>query len=153
MIKETVLSRSIRLMYVGGVALGMHVGAMAQDATPESTVQKVEVTGSRIPSLVTEGASPITVLSSKDIKADGSRSTEDLLNNLPQVFAGQGAAVSNGATGTATVNLRNLGADRTLVLNGVADERVLRSYEKERKPHARALIRLAVTAGWTMTGT
>ena len=116
MIKETVLSRSIRLMYVGGVALGMHVGAMAQDATPESTVQKVEVTGSRIPSLVTEGASPITVLSSKDIKADGSRSTEDLLNNLPQVFAGQGAAVSNGATGTATVNLRNLGADRTLVL-------------------------------------
>ena len=42
--------------------------------------------------------------------------TEDILNNLPQVFAGQGAAVSNGATGTATVNLRNLGSDRTLVL-------------------------------------
>ncbi|WP_229205659.1 TonB-dependent receptor domain-containing protein [Duganella sp. Leaf126] len=110
------MSRSIRLMFVGGVALGMHVAASAQEASPEPAMQKVEVTGSRIPTLATEGASPVTVLSSKDIKADGVRNTEDLLNNLPQVFAGQGAAVSNGATGTATVNLRNLGADRTLVL-------------------------------------
>ncbi|SDH03869.1 TonB-dependent Receptor Plug Domain [Duganella sp. OV458] len=115
MIKETVLSRSIRLMSVGGVVLGMHAAAMAQEAAPEA-MQKVEVTGSRIPTLVTEGSSPVTVLSAKDIKADGVRTAEDLLNNLPQAFAGQGAAVSNGATGTATVNLRNLGADRTLVL-------------------------------------
>ncbi len=116
MIKETVLSRSIRLMSVGGVVLGMHMAAMAQDAAPAETLQKVEVTGSRIPTLVTEGSSPVTVLSQKDIKADGVRNVEDMLNNLPQVFAGQGAAVSNGATGTSTVNLRNLGADRTLVL-------------------------------------
>ncbi len=39
-----------------------------------------------------------------------------MLNNLPQVFADQGGSVSNGSTGTATVNLRNLGAERTLVL-------------------------------------
>ena len=39
-----------------------------------------------------------------------------MLNNLPQVFADQGGNVSNGATGTATVNLRGLGAERTLVL-------------------------------------
>jgi outer membrane receptor for ferrienterochelin and colicin len=76
----------------------------------------VEVTGSRIPSLATEGASPVTVLSAKDIKIDGVRNVEDMLNNLPQVFASQGSAVSNGATGTATVSLRGLGADRTLVL-------------------------------------
>ena len=112
MIKETVLSRSIRVMFVGGIALGMHA-ANAQDA---GAMQKVEVTGSRIPTLNTEGSSPITVVSAKDIKADGVRNTEDILNNLPQVFAGQGAAISNGATGTATVNLRNLGSDRTLVL-------------------------------------
>ncbi|MGV7208809.1 TonB-dependent receptor domain-containing protein [Oxalobacteraceae bacterium A2-2] len=79
-------------------------------------MQKVEVTGSRIPSLSTEGASPVTVLSAKDIKIDGMRNVEDMLNNLPQVFAGQGAAISNGASGTASVGLRGLGADRTLVL-------------------------------------
>ena len=38
------------------------------------------------------------------------------MNQLPQAFAAQNASVSNGATGTATVNLRGLGAPRTLVL-------------------------------------
>lgn len=111
MITETVLSRSIRLMFAGGLALGMQV-ATAQDAP----IQKVEVTGSRIPTLNTEGASPVTVLSAKDIKIDGARNVEDMLNNLPQVFASQGDAYSNGASGTANVSLRGLGADRTLVL-------------------------------------
>nr|WP_315211734.1 TonB-dependent receptor [uncultured Duganella sp.] len=113
MIKETVLSRSIRVMFIGGIALGAQAASAQQAAEP---MQKVEVTGSRIPTLNTEGSSPITVLSAKDIKADGVRNVEDIVNNLPQAFAAQGASLSNGATGTATVNLRNLGADRTLVL-------------------------------------
>jgi outer membrane receptor protein involved in Fe transport len=118
MMVEKVLSRSVRLMCAGGMALGATV-AIAQDNTtaPATTaMQRVEVTGSRIPSLNTEGSSPITTLSAKDIKADGPKNTEDLLNNLPQVFASQGAAISNGATGTATVDLRGMGASRTLVL-------------------------------------
>jgi outer membrane receptor protein involved in Fe transport len=41
---------------------------------------------------------------------------EDLINNLPQAFADLGGNLSNGSTGTATVNLRNLGPQRTLVL-------------------------------------
>lgn len=114
MIKETVLSRSIRVMFVGGLALGMHA-ASAQQA-PDQPMQKVEVTGSRIPTLNTEGSSPITVLGSKDIKVDGLRNVESLLNNLPQVFASQSGSVSNGASGTATVDLRGLGSNRTLVL-------------------------------------
>ena len=35
---------------------------------------------------------------------------------MPQVFAGQGGNYSNGASGTATVNLRGLGSARTMVL-------------------------------------
>jgi iron complex outermembrane receptor protein len=116
MINETVLSRSIRLMFVGGIALGMQL-ANAQE-TPESDapMQKIEVTGSRIPSLNTEGASPVTQMTAKDIAISGVQNTEDLLNSMPQVFADQGSALSNGATGTSTVALRGLGADRTLVL-------------------------------------
>ena len=41
---------------------------------------------------------------------------EDLLNELPQVFADQGSNMSNGSNGTATVDLRGLDAKRTLVL-------------------------------------
>ena len=114
MIKETVLSRSIRVMFVSGLALGMQA-ATAQDAAPEA-MQKVEVTGSRIPTLNTDGISPMVVLGAKDIKIDGVRNVESLLNNLPQVFASQSGNVVNGATGTATVNLRGLGDNRTLVL-------------------------------------
>src|SRR5690606_7553762 len=77
---------------------------------------RVEVTGSRIPSANLESTSPISVVTAKDIRMDGMRSVENLLNNLPQVFADQGGTISNGSTGTATVNLRNFGADRTLVL-------------------------------------
>ena len=78
--------------------------------------EKIEVTGTRIPPPNLEGASPVTVIDAQTIQVDGLRSVENLLNNLPQVFAAQGANVANGATGTAQVNLRGLGATRTLVL-------------------------------------
>lgn len=110
---ETVLSRSVRLIFAGGMVMAMSAVA-AQEAEP--AVARVEVTGSRIPTANLEGPSPITVVTAKDIQAEGARSVESFLNNLPQVFADQGGSVSNGATGTATVNLRNFGADRTLVL-------------------------------------
>jgi iron complex outermembrane receptor protein len=113
MMVETVLSRSVRLIFAGSFAVTMSA-AMAQEAEPVAA--RVEVTGSRIPTANLEGPSPITVVSAKDIQAEGARSVESFLNNLPQVFADQGGSVSNGATGTATVNLRNFGADRTLVL-------------------------------------
>ena len=93
------------------IALGMPLVAMAQE-----TLQRVEITGSRIKTIDTEGASPVVVMTAETIKAEGIRTTEGLLNNLPQVFADFGGSVSNGATGTATVNLRNLGSGRTLVL-------------------------------------
>ncbi len=86
--------------------------------TTDSTaaVKEVVVTGSRIPSPNLTSASPVTTVSSADIKLEGTTRIEDLLNNLPQVFAGQGSAISNGSNGTATVDLRGLGSDRTLVL-------------------------------------
>ncbi|WP_229408535.1 TonB-dependent receptor domain-containing protein [Massilia yuzhufengensis] len=95
--------------------------AYAQDAQQApaaegQSLQRVEVTGSRIATANLESVSPVTVVGAKDIKLEGTRSVENLLNNLPQVFADQGGSISNGSSGTATVNLRNFGADRTLVL-------------------------------------
>jgi len=97
------------------VALGGGLGLASLPAFSQTT-DRVEITGSRIKSLTVDTVSPVTVIDAKEIKVDGVRNTESFLNNLPQVFSDQGATVVNGSTGTATVNLRGLGAERTLVL-------------------------------------
>ncbi|HEY3811610.1 MAG TPA: TonB-dependent receptor [Caulobacteraceae bacterium] len=80
------------------------------------TVQEVVVTGSRIPHPGLTSVSPLTTVGSQDIKLQGVQNVEDLINSLPQAMASFGAMESNGASGTATVNLRGLGDVRTLVL-------------------------------------
>src|SRR5438067_1323965 len=87
----------------------------AQGSTVKSS-QHIVITGTRIPQPNLTSASPVTVLSSQEIKLQGTTRTEDLINSLPQSFAAQGSNSSNGSTGTATVNLRGLGSARTLVL-------------------------------------
>ena len=101
------------------IATGIAISIMAAPLSFAQTTQpseKIQVTGTRIPPKNIEGAAPITSVTAEEIAMDGFQNVENLLNNLPQVFADQGGNVSNGATGTATVNLRNLGANRTLVL-------------------------------------
>ncbi|MBP8232325.1 MAG: TonB-dependent receptor plug domain-containing protein, partial [Rhizorhabdus sp.] len=86
----------------------------AADGDEEGAV--IIVTGSRIPQPNLTGVSPVTVVGSQEFKLQGTTRTEDLINSLPQTFAGQGGNLANGATGTATVDLRGLGSERTLVL-------------------------------------
>jgi iron complex outermembrane recepter protein len=74
------------------------------------------ITGTRIPQPNLTSAAPVTVVTNQDVKLSGSTRIEDVLNQLPSVQANQSSAVSNGATGTASVDLRDLGPKRTLVL-------------------------------------
>lgn len=93
--------------------------AYAQDAAADEEGDEaatIVVTGSRLASPNLESASPVTVVSAADIKGTGTTRVEDLVNSLPQVFAGQGSNYSNGSSGTATLNLRGLGSERNLVL-------------------------------------
>jgi outer membrane receptor protein involved in Fe transport len=94
--------------------------AQAQDttsATPAGTAaQEVVVTGSRIKSPNLTSDAPITSVSAADVKLEGTTTIENLLNQLPSVVGGQNLGQSIDSGGTATVNLRGLGANRTLVL-------------------------------------
>ena len=78
--------------------------------------QPIVITGSRIPRPNLTAVSPVSVIQSQEVKLEGVILAEELLNRLPMVSPDQGAFTSNGATGTATVDLRGLGASRTLVL-------------------------------------
>jgi iron complex outermembrane recepter protein len=79
-------------------------------------VETVVVTGSRIPQTVATSPSPVVVVGQEELKFEGTTDVTTVLNNLPEVFASQNNNVSNGATGTDNVNLRNLGVSRTMVL-------------------------------------
>jgi outer membrane receptor protein involved in Fe transport len=83
---------------------------------PVQTANDIIITGTRIPQPNLTSAAPVTVVTNQDVKLSGSTRIEDVLNQLPSVQANQGSGVSNGATGTATVDLRDLGPKRTLVL-------------------------------------
>jgi len=85
-------------------------------STGDPTEANVVVTGTRIRAPNLTAVSPVTVVNSQEIRLQGVTRTEDLVNALPQAFAGQGGNLANGASGTATVDLRGLGPDRTLVL-------------------------------------
>jgi outer membrane receptor protein involved in Fe transport len=96
--------------------LGLATQAAAQTGAAGDEVSEVVVTGTRIPTPNLTSVSPVTAINAADLKAQGVTRVEDMINSLPQAFAAQGAAISNASTGTATVNLRGLGATRTLVL-------------------------------------
>src|SRR3954454_17053658 len=106
-------------MICGAAILGLSAtsayAAAAADAT-SGEVSEIVVTGTRIPSPNLTSIAPVTTVGNADIKAEGVTRIEDITNSLPQVFAGQGSMVSNAATGSASVDLRGLGPNRTLVL-------------------------------------
>ncbi|MGA2189928.1 MAG: TonB-dependent receptor, partial [Steroidobacteraceae bacterium] len=115
------LRMAVRLALSGGTLAASFGAVHAQEqstppATADTTLQEVVVTGSRIAVPNQTSISPVTFVSAVDIQQTGLTRIEDVLNQLPQVFADQSSAISNGSNGTATVNLRGLNTKRTLVL-------------------------------------
>lgn len=76
----------------------------------------IVITGSRIPRMDLTAVSPVTMVNGVEFKLEGATNVEEVLNQLPQINPSQGEFVSAGATGAATIDLRGLGAVRTLVL-------------------------------------
>ncbi len=114
---QKIRNRLLTTTMIGGfAALAFAMPAMAQDADASQDLDDVIVTGSRIPQANLVTTSPVTQVTGEDIDVAGVTRVEDLISQLPQAFAAQNSTVSNGASGTATVSLRNLGSSRTLVL-------------------------------------
>jgi iron complex outermembrane recepter protein len=107
----------LRFVTAMSVATVFAFPAMAQEQSSETApIQEVMVTGSRIPQAGLQSVSPITTISSEEVRLQGTTTAETLLNSLPQVFPGQSQTFNSGATGIATVDLRALNPVRTLVL-------------------------------------
>lgn len=95
------------------------------ETTPEvQTVERIEVTGSRIKGVDLEGTQPVTILSAEDIDRSGASSIYELLQDIPQLKGGAGtfSTSESGSTSTSTpagqaaASLRGMGPSATLTL-------------------------------------
>ena len=115
----------------------MPANAQSSDAeNTEAIESSIVVTGSRIARPDQTSNSPISVVTGQSLQDQGAVNVEEALNQLPQVTPGLNANVNNGGNGTVSVDVRGLGASRTLVLvnsrrmvpstnNGVVDLNVI----------------------------
>ena len=105
--------------FVMGVANAQGAAGSAQAAATEE-LQEVTITGSRVIRNGDDSPAPVTVLVTEDMQAVQPATIADNLNNLP-VFSGSRNQFGNpnpaGGNGAANqLNLRNLGANRNLIL-------------------------------------
>lgn len=97
-----------------GFASAMTVApVMAQE---EAALEEVIVTGSRIQRANLVTSSPVQQLDAEQLSFTGVTRVEDALAALPQISLDQSSGQAIESIGTATLQLRNLGVSRTLVL-------------------------------------
>ncbi|WP_411820056.1 TonB-dependent receptor [Hyphococcus formosus] len=92
----------------------------ANEPDAQSETDEIVVVGTQVKGANIAGELPVTVLGSDDIEGAGDLTFEDLLTNIPQAGGldfNSTAELSNDARGDiASLNLRTLGADTSLVL-------------------------------------
>ncbi len=121
MAKHNALVRSIRhalaLGLIGAVVTPM---AYAQDKSEEDVLDTVTVTGSRIRQVDRETAQSVLIIDRAAIEKQGFQSVADILQNISAAGSptiSRAAPLSAGENvGGSYIDLRNLGAQRTLIL-------------------------------------
>ena len=103
---------------------GFATAANAQDGTAKTTDDNtvVVVTGSRLANRGFKAPTPVTIVDQKDIKLTGAQNLDTMLSDTPQFTGSQlnsptaNTVQAGQPIGTATLNLRDLGPTRNLVL-------------------------------------
>lgn len=127
--------RSFYLYLLSSVSCVTSLPVTAQQA-PVIDTEEIVVTGSRIRIPGLESNSPITTISAAEMNFSQPVAAEEILKMLPAVVPAIGPGTNNGANGGSTIDLRNLGSERTLVLldgrritpfdlNGLVDTNVI----------------------------
>jgi len=110
-------SSVLRAVLKAGVATAIVASAVPAVAQEQSaSMDTIVVTGSRIARPELQASSPVAVVGAEEFKFSGATHVEEVLHELPQVVPSFGATSNNPGDGVSTVDLRGLGATRTLVL-------------------------------------
>ncbi|HEX7036066.1 MAG TPA: TonB-dependent receptor [Pseudomonadales bacterium] len=111
-----------KLLLASGAATALTlISGAAVAQSEERALEEIVVTGSYIRGTPEDAALPVSVIRAEDLEKSGSPTTLELIKslNVSQGVLGetnQFDARAQGTTGAGTVNLRGLGASRTLVL-------------------------------------
>ncbi|MEO1203248.1 MAG: TonB-dependent receptor [Pseudomonadota bacterium] len=105
----------------GAVCLLCAASAVGQTPGPaggpaQEPVEEIVVTGSRIVRRDFSSPSPISTIDRAVLDSAAQPTLEEILNQMPQVVPDLGRTSNNPGDGTARINLRGLGSNRTLVL-------------------------------------
>jgi len=119
--KTTKLREAITVALAVSAASAAGTGiAFAQETSAPTTLDRIEVTGTRIRQVDTETAQPVLTINRGDIEKQGFSSVADILQNISAVGTppiSRASPLSSGeAVGGTYISLRDLGAQRTLVL-------------------------------------
>ncbi|WP_298573749.1 TonB-dependent receptor [uncultured Luteimonas sp.] len=122
-LKTTKLRDAITFALAAGITTIAGTGAaFAQEtaAEPATTLDRIQVTGSRIRQVDVETAQPVVTIGREEIQAGGFNTVADILQNIPSAgsptFSRTSPLTANQEAGGQYIDLRNLGAQRTLVL-------------------------------------
>ena len=116
MFKRKRLNLAVAAAFGAGIISGLHNPAAIAQGEP--MLEEVVVTGSRIARRDFVANSPVQTITNEDIELRSSINVEKLLNQMPQVQGSFGSTNVINGEAVATVDLRGLGSERTLVLAG-----------------------------------
>lgn len=109
------IAKAIRLAVLFGAGAAMSVSTFAA----EESVERIQVTGSKIKRIGELSPTPVTVIMGDAFVNAGITNVADLLSQLPAAAVGISPETSNNnmfANGLNTTDLRGLGSSKTLVL-------------------------------------
>ncbi|TQV73691.1 TonB-dependent receptor [Aliikangiella marina] len=115
-LRKLIKSMRNTLLVSASLSLAAPVVVIAQEAE-EDEAQKIVVTGSRIKRADIEGANPVTVIEREALELSTANNLGEFLQTLPSSSGSPiGTKTNNGGSGAVTVDLRGMGAARTLTL-------------------------------------
>ncbi|MDP3550197.1 MAG: TonB-dependent receptor [Novosphingobium sp.] len=116
MLKRAALKRSTAIAAVTLALVSPVAFAQEAQAEGEEPAQAIVVTGSRIARSDVTSVAPVSIVGAEEFRLTGTVNAEQVLNALPQVIPGTTSFSNNPGGGVATLDLRGLGAQRTMVL-------------------------------------
>ncbi|MDE2369030.1 MAG: TonB-dependent receptor [Burkholderiales bacterium] len=120
MYKPTQVRRAVMAAMSGGWLIGSCTAYAQQAPAAQANAEMIVVTGSRIRTIDKETAQPVLTVTQEEIQKSGLVTVGDIVNALTEsgtpAFSKGSTLTSNREQGGQYVDMRNLGAERVLVL-------------------------------------